>query len=131
MTQGSILGGILYTIYSNDLPANRAGDPTDYVDDHADLCHAKTLHDLEAKLQTEADTTSNWLRANGMALSAEKSKILVLHSSSPPQLTIKFGMSDLSPTYSEKYLGLVLSSNMTWQNYLYGEKWRECEARAS
>ena len=42
-TQGSVLGGTLFTIYSNDLPAEKEDQATDYVDDHADqVCGSST-----------------------------------------------------------------------------------------
>ena len=30
----------------------------------------------------------------------------------------------INPTISERYLGIYLSSNMSWQHYIYGENWR-------
>ena len=60
-----------------------------------------------------------------MALSGDKSKIMVTKTSAVPQIYINFDNSILSPTQSERYLGLYFSSNMTWKNYLYGETWRE------
>lgn len=60
-----------------------------------------------------------------MALSGDKSKILVTKTSEVPQIHINVDNSILSPTQSERYLGLYFSSNMTWKNYLYGETRRE------
>ena len=122
--QGSVLGGLLFNIYSNDLPSGREGDSTDFVDDHSDQCEDEDIDKLQEKLQIEADRTSKWLKMNGMAISGEKSKLLIMKTNDPPAIEIELDRNILTPTLSERYLGVYLSSNMSWQHHIYGENWR-------
>ena len=39
-------------------------------------------------------------------------------------MSIELNGSSISPTISEIYLGIYISSDMSWQQYIYGEKWR-------
>lgn len=94
------------------------------MDDHADQCEGDTVQVLSTKLQVEADRTANWLRVNGMAISGDKSKVIITRTSTPPDITIMLDGAQLRPTISEKYLGIYMSSNLSWQEYLYGETWR-------
>ena len=125
--QGSVLGGLLFLIYSNDLPAEKENDSTDFVDDHADICMGDSINDVQNRLQNEANNTSEWLRINGMAISSEKTKVMVMKTDSPPNITIEIEGDLITPTISERYLGIYLSSNMSWQHYLYGENWRNSD----
>ena len=122
--QGSVLGGIIFNIYSNDLPSGREAENTDFVDDHSDQCEDECIDRLKDKLQIEADNTSNWLKMNGMSISGDKSKLLISRTSELPDIEIELDGSLIRPTPSERYLGVYLSSNMSWQHHIYGENWR-------
>ena len=46
------------------------------------------------------------------------------HASRLGQLKVYVDGNEVEATHSEKLLGLVVNSEMTWKDYLYGEKWR-------
>ena len=71
--QGSILGGLIYLIFANDLPAMREhGDTTLYVDDTGDQAYGKDFKELHSNLQTQANQTIECLKSNEMCISVEK-----------------------------------------------------------
>ena len=125
--QGSVLGGILYNIYANDLPTDREGESTEFVDDHADQDEGSTVDEAVSKLQLDADKTSDWLEINGMMISGEKSKLLISRTKTPPLKSITLDNTQIEATRSERYLGIYLAADLTYQPYLYGETWREKE----
>ena len=60
--QGSILVGLLYIIYANDLAAERVkGESVIYIDDDLDLVAGKTPKEEEDNIQLEDNKTSEWL----------------------------------------------------------------------
>ena len=61
--QGSVLGGLLHVINSNDFPAcHEEGDAVVYVDDDSDFAKDKDPAVLQEKIQKEADNSAQWLR---------------------------------------------------------------------
>ena len=77
--QGSILGGLIFIIFSNDIPAcSEVGESIMYVDDDTDVVHDSDPEQLKIKIQIEADNSSQWLKDNRMCVAGEKSKLLVI-----------------------------------------------------
>ena len=77
--QGSVLGGLLHVIMSNDFPAcHDEGEAVVYVDDDSDFVSDKDPNVLIEKIQAEASNSSQWLKDNRLCVAGEKSKLLVL-----------------------------------------------------
>ena len=130
--QGSILGGLIFIIFSNDFPdCNEVGQSVMYVDDDTDVVSDPDPELLLQKIQFQADRSASWLKDNRMCVSGDKSKLLIsgtkkLRSS---KLTRPMGIQVdgklVMETRSEKLLGLIINNEMTWREHLYGETWRE------
>ena len=59
--QGSLLGPILFIIFYNDFPDVREeGSSVIYADDDTDNVSDKNLQNLQAKIQREANLSTNW-----------------------------------------------------------------------
>ena len=77
--QGSILGGLIFIIFSNDFTeSSTEGESVMYVDDNTDVVHSSDPHMLKQKIQHEADCSANWLADNRMCVSGDKSKLLMM-----------------------------------------------------
>ena len=77
--QGSILGCLIFLLYTNDMPGNRTrGTSIMYVDDDLDLASQRNTEELQKDIQHQALSTTNWLASNCMSISPEKSKLLVI-----------------------------------------------------
>ena len=130
--QGSILGGLIFIIFSNDFPAyNQIGESVMYVDDDTDVdndCDPQILHD---KIQQVANDSSSWLTDNRMCVAGEKSKLLVIGTrklkslklSNPMEIQVSNML--VKETKSEKLLGIIINNELTWKEHLHGEGWRE------
>ena len=61
--QGSVLGGLLHVINSNDFPlCHESGEAVVYVDDDSDFVRDKEPLNLKAKIQAEAENSVSWLK---------------------------------------------------------------------
>jgi len=65
--QGSVLGPLLFLIYINDL----------HADDTAILVNAKSLQELEHKLNQQLNNISDWMKKNNLTVNPSKSNATV------------------------------------------------------
>ena len=78
---GSILGPLLFLIYSNDLPNSlRGAVPRMFADDTNLTLSAKTLTELKLALTPELNNLSRWLKANKLSLNIAKTELMIIGS---------------------------------------------------
>ena len=129
--QGSILGGLIFIIFSNDFPESASeGDSVLYVDDDTDVVSHDNPVELNQKIQYKADNSVGWLRDNRMCVAGKKSKLLIIGtrqlraSKLTQKMSVNVEAMEVEETKSEKLLGLVINNELTWHEHLYGETWR-------
>ena len=132
--QGSILGPLIFLIFNNDFPASsQEGESVLYADDDTENVSDKDVVQLQAKIQREADRSTDWVMDNRMVCSGYTTKLLVIGTAQlrnslmtgiNSNIEINVCGSTVQDTHSERLLGLIVNNNMTWSDYLYGEKWR-------
>ena len=129
--QGSVLAGLLHLIFSNDFPAcHEEGQAVVFVDDDTDSVCDSDPESLKSKIQTEARKSAQWLKDNRMVVAADKSKLIVagtpqLRSSKltgENKMSIIVDDETIHESNSERLLGLVISNQLSWKDYLYGDE---------
>ena len=128
--QGSVLGGLLHVINSNDFPAcHDNGEAVVYVDDDSDFVKSKDPARLHELIQAEAENSAQWLKDNRLCVAGEKSKLLVLGTGEMraakligQEMKISVDGKEIVESSSEKLLGVILNNKLTWKNHLYGDK---------
>ena len=121
--QGSILGPLLFLIYISDLPAATELLTSLFADDSTFQQSAKTLAELESKLQTEVNKVSDWFEANHLTVHPEKTKYILFKSKKKEVLNItlsghkieKIGRHEKEK--SIKFLGLHLDEDLKWKEH--------------
>ena len=102
------------------------GESVLYADDDTDNISAPSIDILQRRVQREADLSTSWVRDNNLVCAPDKTKLMVMN---PPGqinrendqlLEIQVCGMTVSETTNEKLLGIGISSNMTWHNYLFG-----------
>ena len=128
--QGSVLAGLIFIIYSNDFPASSVhGQSIVYVDDNTDIVSHANPNVLQTEIQMKADDSSEWLKDNRMCVAGTKSKLLIIgikqQKKAAYQQVDSFSVTidgqKILESKSEKLLGLVISNDLTWRDYLHGE----------
>ena len=130
--QGSVLGGLLHVINSNDLPAcHDEGESIVYVDDNSDNVHDKDPEVVRQLIEKEANNSATWLKDNRLCVAGDKSKLLIVGtkklkaSKGAAEAKIVVDNKEIIETTSEKLLGVVVNNELTWKNHLYGDKEHE------
>ena len=126
--QGSVLGGLLHLINSNDFPAcHQSGESVVYVDDDTDYVHEADPIKLKALIEQEAANSANWLRDNRLCVAGDKSKLLIIgtkqlkKSKVVGDMTITIDGKQVCESSSEKLLGVTIDNKLTWKAHLYGD----------
>ena len=106
--QGSVLGPILFNIYSNDL-FYQLFDVCNFADDTTLYACDMKLENVLCQLEDNAYTAILWFENNYMKLN--QSKCHFLTSGSAEHLWVKVGDERIWESQSEKLLGLIVDKN--------------------
>ena len=101
--QGSILGPVLFLLFTNDMPQHVPyGRMVMYADDvqFLDRDITSNLQDLKERLQRNMQVALNWFTQNRLKVNPSKTEMMILKSrrlKSDSNISITFGNSEISP----------------------------------
>ena len=120
--QGSVLGPILFVIYINDLPNEIKSDIYMFADVTKVFRTIKT-NDDQCILQNDLDELTAW--STKWLLTFHPDKCKVMHLDKPLEEQFKYTLHDgsiiheLGYTSEEKYIGVIIDSNLEFDKHVY------------
>ena len=120
--QGSVMGIILFVIYINDLPNEIKSDICMFADDTKVFRTIKT-NDDQCILHDDLDELTAW--STQWLLTFHPDKCKIMHLGKPLEEQFKYTLHDssirheLGYTSEEKYIGVIIDSNLEFDKHVY------------
>ena len=123
VSQGSILGPLLFLLYINDLPeCLRSTTPCMYADDTQIFSSSYDANELVIKLNSDIANVRNWLIENKL-LHPSKSKLMFIGSSynlnnKNTEQPVVVNNTPVSRTDTHKCSGVQIDEKLSWDSHI-------------
>ena len=124
VVQWSILGPILFLLFTNDLSSHI----TDcklimYADDVQFIhsCPPNALTQLKHRIQGSLMVADSWFSQNSLKINPTKTDFMLVHTRqrrTVGNFSIDFGSSTIQPSQSVKILGVTMDKNLSWESHV-------------
>lgn len=116
--QGSVLGPVLYTLFTSDLPQSPEVTVATFADDTALLASNKCPLQASVILQNSLNKVDEWLAKWRITASASKSVHVTFTLRKEDCAPVSLNGSQLRHHEVVKYLGMHLDCRLTWRKHI-------------
>ena len=117
--QGSVLGPLLFLIYTIDLPptcTNRSTTCSQFADDTALITTHESVEEAQDALQLSVTSAAKWLK--DWHLLVNESKTIVMSFQRNHTLKITLQNTPLTQARSHRHLGLIIQADLRWTEHV-------------
>jgi hypothetical protein len=121
VSQGSILGLLLFILFINDLPLENIKCNIDmYADDTTLQCHSNRKSEIERSLNEDLNTINNWCIQNNMLINPTKTTCMFIGTAQriatvTNELNINLENQFIKNVNTKKLLGIFIDNNLDWK----------------
>ena len=113
--QDSVLGPLLFNIYSNDLFLFlEETEVCNYADGTTIYTCGPTVENVVAKLENDALTISEWFPNTRMKLNEDKCHLMIFGGKSD-EVSVKIGEANVKESKEEKLLGIIFDQTLSFK----------------
>ncbi|GJQ64973.1 hypothetical protein Trydic_g7138 [Trypoxylus dichotomus] len=116
ISQGSILGTFLFTLYMNDLPEITQHFISLYADETSIIAKIQNNDTLEGEVTDVLMKTNNWFSENNLKLNIQKTNIIKFTFRNNDTISIRFKDQHITSTNNVNFLGVLLDTALSWKD---------------
>jgi hypothetical protein len=119
VSQGLILGPLLFLIYINDLPIATDSDSKValFADDISIIITSPNQEGLQIALNKTLSDINSWFKANFLSLNFNKTYYLQFQTKNYIDNTLDYLNKTIATLPYTEFLGMVVDGTLTWNNH--------------
>ena len=121
LSQGSVLGPLLFLLFINDFPSCLSNATCNiFADDNMVHVNGTSIAEAETLLQKSVDESVKWFRMNKLSVNIDKCHVMLISGRNTSRYSLNIDIDGVKIPHvrSAKYLGVVIDSDLKWTDHI-------------